>query len=118
MALKGATGAQGIQGIQGLQGIQGVQGIQGPKGDKGATGDKGSAATVAIGTVTTGNPGTNASVVNVGTTSAAVLNITIPRGLTGAQGTSSTGDYSIDGGGASSVYLASQIIDGGAAVNG
>jgi len=44
----------------------------------------GSSATVTVGTTTTGNAGTNASVTNSGTTSAAVLNFTIPRGDTGA----------------------------------
>jgi hypothetical protein len=49
-------------------------------------GDKGDAATVDVGTTTTGNPGTNASVVNSGTTNAAIFDFTIPRGATGAQG--------------------------------
>lgn len=44
-------------------------------------------ATISIGTITTGAPGSSASVVNVGTTNAAVFNITIPRGDTGAAGT-------------------------------
>ena len=50
---------------------------------RGATGSAGSAATVTVGTTTTGNPGTNASVVNRGTSSAAVLDFTIPKGATG-----------------------------------
>lgn len=60
--------------------MQGPQGPQGPKGDTGA------AATVTVGTVTTGEPGTDAIVTNSGTESAAVLNFTIPRGATGAAG--------------------------------
>lgn len=56
---------------------------------KGAKGDAGTAATITIGSVTTGEPGTNASVTNSGTTSNAVLNFTIPRGEKGAgEGTS------------------------------
>lgn len=55
--------------------------IQGPKGDKG---DTGTAATIEVGTVTTGAPGTNASVSNSGTSTNAVLNFTIPRGNPGA----------------------------------
>lgn len=58
-----------------------------PRGDPGGKGDKGdtgTGATVAIGTVTTGAAGSSASVTNIGTSSAAVLNITIPRGNTGA----------------------------------
>lgn len=46
----------------------------------------GAAGTITIRTVTTGDPGTAVKVVNVGTASAAVLDITIPRGLTGVQG--------------------------------
>lgn len=52
---------------------------------------KGDAATVTVGTVTTGAAGSNAIVTNSGTTSAAVLNFTIPRGNTGASG-AGTGD--------------------------
>lgn len=50
---------------------------------------KGDAATVTVGTVTTGAAGSNAIVTNSGTTSAAVLNFTIPRGNTGASGAGS-----------------------------
>ena len=39
-----------------------------------------------VGTTTTGAPGTDASVVNVGTPTSAVLDFTIPRGDTGATG--------------------------------
>lgn len=52
--------------------------MQGPKGDPGA------AATVMVGTVTTGEPGTDAVVINSGTESAAVLDFTIPKGENGA----------------------------------
>lgn len=62
------------------------KGDKGDTGDTGATGSPGAAATVAVGTTTTGNPGTNASVTNSGTQSAAVLNFTIPRGTKGEQG--------------------------------
>lgn len=48
--------------------------------------EKGDAATISVGTTTTGNAGTNASVTNSGTSSAAVFNFTIPRGDTGATG--------------------------------
>lgn len=57
------------------------------KGEQGVAGKDGTAATVAIGTVTTGDPGSNASVTNVGTDTAAVFDITIPRGDKGADGT-------------------------------
>lgn len=63
--------------------------IKGAKGDQGLQGATGTAATITIGSVTTGEPGTNASVTNSGTTSNAVLNFTIPRGEKGAgEGTS------------------------------
>lgn len=85
--------------------LKGATGDQGPKGDKGDTGDQGSVGAAAgFGTptisVTTGNPGTNASAtVNAtGANTAKVFdfNFVIPRGNTGAQGvqgpTGPTGD--------------------------
>lgn len=51
--------------------------------------EKGTAATITIGTVTTGEAGSEASVENVGTEQAAILNFIIPKGdkgNTGAQG--------------------------------
>ena len=94
----GATGPQGPKGDTGATGLQGPKGDpgetgpQGEKGDTGATGpqgpkgDPGAAATITIGTTTTGAAGTDASVTNVGTTSAAKFNFTIPKGDTGATG--------------------------------
>lgn len=55
-------------------------GIQGPRGLQG------NAASVAVGTTTTLAAGNPASVVNVGTPEAAVLNFGIPAGLAGAAG--------------------------------
>ena len=60
--------------------------MQGPPGPQGPKGDTGAAATVTVGTVTTGEPGTDAIVTNSGTENAAVLNFTIPKGETGAVG--------------------------------
>jgi hypothetical protein len=77
---------KGDKGDQGQQGEQGLQGIQGPQGKQGATGAAGTAATIKVGTVTTGAAGTAAKVTNSGTTSAAVLNFTIPQGAKGEQG--------------------------------
>lgn len=51
-------------------------------GTDGADGAAGAAATVAVGTTTTGAAGTDASVTNSGTSSAAVLDFTIPTGAT------------------------------------
>lgn len=101
-ALKGDVGPQGPAGPQGPVGPQGdgaytdwlAQGntgtvndflatLTGPQGDQGNTG---TAATVAVGSTTTGNAGTNAVVTNSGSSSAAVLNFTIPRGQQGVKG--------------------------------
>ena len=49
-------------------------------------GNTGSAATIAIGSVTTGEPGTPATVTNSGTSSAAVFDFSIPRGEKGDTG--------------------------------
>ena len=101
---KGDTGAKGDKGDTGATGPMGPEGPQGPKGEKGDTGDvgptgpqgptgqAGAAATIAVGTVTTSAPGGDASVVNSGTASAAVLDFVIPRGETGPTGpTGATG---------------------------
>ena len=82
----GPIGETGPTGPQGAQGIQGPAGAVGPVGATGKTGATGAAATLRIGSVTTGAPGTNAAVVNSGDTHNAVLNLTIPRGATGARG--------------------------------
>ena len=52
----------------------------------GADGANGQAATIAVGTVSTGVAGSNASISNSGTSDAAVFDFTIPRGDTGASG--------------------------------
>ena len=82
---KGETGADStVPGPTGPAGADSI--VPGPQGD---------AATATAGTTTTGNPGTTASVVNSGTTSAAVFDFTIPRGDVGATG--STGSSGADG---------------------
>lgn len=91
---------KGDKGDQGQQGDIGLQGPPGPQGMKGATGAAGTAATIKIGTVTTGAAGTAAKVTNSGTTSAAVLNFTIPQGAKGEQG-----EKGEQGSGASGEYL-------------
>ena len=52
----------------------------------GAKGDTGDNATVDAGTTTTGDAGTEASVVNIGTTSDAIFNFRIPKGDKGDTG--------------------------------
>lgn len=56
-----------------------ASGIPGPTGPQGP-------ATITVGSVTTGAPGTSASVTNGGTKENVILNFTIPRGATGLQG--------------------------------
>ena len=56
----------------------------GPTGPTGPTGPAG--ATITVGVTTTTDPGTNASVVNTGTPSNAVLEFNIPAGATGPTG--------------------------------
>lgn len=56
------------------------------RGAAGENGTPGKAATIRTGTVTTGAPGTEASVENVGTEEDAVLNFIIPRGERGEPG--------------------------------
>lgn len=77
MGPKGDTGEPGPQGEPGAQGPQGPQGEQGAPG---VQGDPGDAATVTVGTVTTLSAGQSATVVNSGTSGAAVLDFGIPKG--------------------------------------
>ena len=60
--------------------------FNGKPGADGAPGKDGKAATIAVGSVTTGEAGSAASVVNSGTESAAVLDFVIPQGAKGEQG--------------------------------
>jgi len=83
---RGATGATGAQGATGPQGSQGATGPQGPTGAAGSQGSNGTAATITVGTVSTGLPGSSASVTNAGSSSSATFNFAIPRGDTGASG--------------------------------
>ena len=75
----GPTGPTGPTGPQGIQGAQGEIGPTGPAGEDGET------PTITIGTVTTGDPGTEASATITGTAPNFVLNLTIPQGPTGPE---------------------------------
>ena len=83
---QGITGTTGPQGPQGITGTTGPQGLAGVTGPMGLTGPTGAAATITIGTVTTGDPGTEATVTNSGTTEEAVFDFVIPRGKPGGGG--------------------------------
>jgi hypothetical protein len=72
-------------------------------GSTGPAGPTGAAATVSVGTVTTGAAGSSASIINTGSSTAAVLNFTIPQGATGATGSGGSGG----GGGTSGIPFAS-----------
>lgn len=71
------------------------KGDTGATGSTGATGATGPANSLAIGTVTTGAAGSSASATITGTAPSQTLNLTIPRGNTGAQGP--TGDAGATG---------------------
>lgn len=73
----GPTGPTGPTGLQGLPGEVGATGPTGPAGEPGET------PSLTIGTVTTGDPGTEASATITGTAPNFVLNLTIPQGPTG-----------------------------------
>ena len=60
--------------------------FNGAPGEDGAPGKDGKAATIAVGSVTTGEAGSAASVINSGTESAAVLDFVIPQGEQGLKG--------------------------------
>ena len=80
---QGETGPQGPQGETGPEGPQGETGPEGPQGEIGATGQS---ANISIGTVTTLSAGSNATVVNSGTSMDAVLDFGIPQGVKGETG--------------------------------
>ncbi len=79
----GLSGPTGPAGANGATGPTGPTGPAGPSGSTGPTGTAGTAATLAVGTVTTGEPGTDAQVINSGTPQNAVFDFTIPKGDTG-----------------------------------
>lgn len=87
--------------VAGIQGPAGAVGPPGVAGVAGSSGNAGAAATVAVGSVNTGPVGSQAFVTNTGTSSAAVLNFTLPGGVagaTGAQGVSgSSGAQGVQG---------------------
>jgi hypothetical protein len=72
--------------------IKGLKGDKGDPGSRGQNGSAGAAATIAVGSVTTGAPGSDATVTNAGLSSAAVFNFSIPQGATGAAGAANTAD--------------------------
>lgn len=92
-----------------IDSLKGDPGEDGSPGSNGEPGTDGKSATIEIGTVTTGEPGTQASVTNSGTKNAAVFNFVIPRGEKGAAGSGSSGEAS---GGSSTMYAFEIRADG------
>ena len=86
----GPIGATGPQGEQGPTGPQGEQGATGPQGEQGPAGET---PTITVGTVTTGEPGSDAEVVNSGTPEDVILDFTIPRGDEGTSGVLNYADF-------------------------
>ncbi len=86
----------------------------GADGTNGTNGADGAAATIAVGSVTTGNAGTNVSVSNSGTSSAAVFNFTIPKGDKGDDGN----DGEFTNGVAPFAFNATETTSGGDLSNG
>ena len=74
------------RGADGADGKDGAPGADGADGAPGADGADGAAATIQVGQVTTGEPGTPASVTNVGTENAAIFDFVIPKGEPGESG--------------------------------
>jgi hypothetical protein len=81
----------------------GVWSLLAQAGSTGPAGPTGAAATISVGTVTTSAAGTSASVTNSGSSTAAILNFTLPQGATGATGSGGGGG----GGGTSGIPFAS-----------
>lgn len=82
----GPQGETGAQGEVGPQGPAGEPGPAGPQGEPGPAGEDGLTPTLTIGTVTTGEPGTDAEATITGTAPNFVLNLTIPQGEPGTPG--------------------------------
>ena len=79
----GPAGVDGEVGPTGPTGPAGIDGEVGPTGPTGPAGVDGETPILTIGTVTTGDPGTEAAAEITGTAPNFVLNLTIPQGPTG-----------------------------------
>lgn len=95
----------------------GATGATGATGPTGATGAAGTAATVTVGTVTTGAAGSSVVITNSGTSSAAVLNFTIPKGDTGAGGSGSGTVTSVGVTGSNGISVTGSPITGAGTIN-
>ena len=92
--IKGPKGDTGDTGPAGADGAKGETGPTGPKGDTGATGpkgDTGATPNIRIGTVTTLDAGSSATASMTGTAESPLLNLGIPKGADGADGSDAQG---------------------------
>ena len=80
------TEEEWLQSLKGDKGDKGDQGIQGIQGEKGEPGKDGVSATIEVGTVTSSEPGTQPTITNVGDSTNAIFNFTIPKGDKGDKG--------------------------------
>lgn len=94
--VKGVDYFDGKDGQDGYTPVKGRDYFDGQDGQDGRDGTDGKAATVRIGTVTTLEPGSKATVSNAGTSTDAVLNFGIPRGADG-EGGGGSGESGADG---------------------
>ena len=83
---KGDKGDTGATGAKGEKGDTGAKGDKGEKGDTGATGANGITPTLKVGSTTTGNAGTNATVTMTDSNNVYTLNFVIPKGVKGDTG--------------------------------
>ena len=79
-------GDKGDKGDAGEKGDTGAKGDKGDKGDTGATGADGITPTLKVGSTSTGNAGTNASVTMTDNNNVYTLNFVIPKGDKGDTG--------------------------------
>ena len=92
---KGDTGATGAKGEKGDTGAKGDKGEKGDTGATGATGADGITPTLKVGSTSTGNAGTNASVTMTDNNNVYTLNFVIPKGEKGDTG--AKGDAGVKG---------------------
>lgn len=88
-------GDKGDKGDAGEKGDTGAKGDKGDKGDTGATGANGITPTLKVGSTSTGNAGTNASVTMTDNNNVYTLNFVIPKGDKGDTG--AKGDTGVKG---------------------
>ena len=84
--LKGDKGDKGDAGEKGDTGAKGEKGDKGDTGATGATGANGTTPTLKVGSTSTGNAGTNASVTMTDNNNVYTLNFVIPKGDKGDTG--------------------------------